>query len=75
MTRIDKIIFILTLFLSFFVVFLGSNIFGSSQPKSVIIEVNGEIYGKYDLGGEKTSNTLEITTKYGYNKTRIRRVI
>ena len=68
MTRIDKIIFIVTLFLSVFVIFLGSNILRVGEPKFVIIEVNGEIYGKYDLGGEKTSNTLEIKTKYGYNK-------
>lgn len=68
MKRADKIIFAVTLFVSVFAILFSNVFFSGKTAKHIVIEVDGKIYGKYDLPEEKNSNTLEINTKYGYNK-------
>lgn len=67
----DRIIFFITLILSLFVIIFSGLFFPEKKGETVVIEVNGEVYGRYDLKSEKSVNVLEINTKYGYNKIEI----
>ena len=68
MKRGDKVIFFTVLISSLLLILFTNYIFPKEKGKTVIIEVDGEIYGKYDFVSEKNTDTLEINTKYGYNK-------
>lgn len=67
MTRTDKAIFIFSVLLSLVLILFSNSVFKTDGRKTVIIEVDGEIYAKYDLDSEKEAKSLEINTKYGYN--------
>lgn len=68
MKKLDKLIFILTLVLSSLSIVFSGSLFKSDAGQTAVIEIDGEIYGKYDLESEKSDSVLEIKTKYGYNK-------
>ena len=68
MTKGDKIIFFSVLILSLFMILFSPGFLSKNVGKTVVIEVDGEIYGKYDFVAQKKPNVLEIKTKYGYNK-------
>ena len=67
MTRTDRAIFIFSVLLSLVLIIFSNSLFKTDGRKTVIIDVDGEIYAKYDLDGEKEAKSLEINTKYGYN--------
>ena len=68
MKRLDKVIFILTVVLSSLAIIFSGSSLKNDAGKTAVIEIDGEIYGTYDLDDEKNTDVLEIKTKYGYNK-------
>lgn len=68
MKTLDKTIFVLTLVLSSLAIVFSGSFLGNNAGKTAVIEVDGEIYAKYDLESKKDGDVLEINTKYGYNK-------
>lgn len=68
MTRADKIIFVLTILASLILILFSNVLLESSTAVYAIVEVDGNVYGKYELGREKNPKILEIETEYGYNK-------
>lgn len=60
--------FIITAALSLAAIAFTNVIFSAGAGRYAVVEVDGEIYGKYKLGERKSDNILEIRTKYGYNK-------
>ncbi len=68
MKRSDKLIFILTLVLSLVSIVFSGSLFKSDAGQTAVIEIDGKVYGKYDLESEKSESVLEIKTEYGYNK-------
>ena len=67
MTRWDKLIFFLLFGGAFVGFFLQSLLFCESGHLQAIIEVDGQLYGRYSLE-EKNGKTLAIRTEFGYNK-------
>jgi len=62
-TRLDIAICIITLVLS--LAAITAIVLPQKAGKIVVIEVDGKLYGRYDISGEKKE--VEIKSKYGYN--------
>jgi hypothetical protein len=46
-------------------------VFYKSSGEVVVIEVDGKLYGEYDLNTVEIPKTIEIETNYGYNNIKI----
>lgn len=70
MTRLDKLIFCVLIAFSVLSILFTNIIFAKKVADEVIVEVNGAEYGRYPLY-EKNGKTLDVKTKFGYNKIEI----
>ncbi|NLY43648.1 MAG: NusG domain II-containing protein [Clostridiaceae bacterium] len=71
MTKGDKIIIVLVMGISFISMFLVNTLFYGTAGKSIVIEVDGELYAKYNFNEITSAKHVEIRTQYGYNKIEI----
>lgn len=71
MTFGDKIVIIGMLILSLLFMFIINVFFYGDTGTSVLIEVDGKLYAKYNFNEINSSKYVEIRTKYGYNKVEI----
>ncbi len=67
MTRWDKLIFFLLFGGALVGFFLQSLLFSQTGNLQAVVEVDGQLYGRYSLE-EKNGKTLAIRTEFGYNK-------
>ncbi|MBR5156822.1 MAG: NusG domain II-containing protein [Clostridia bacterium] len=70
MTRLDKLIFCVLIVSSVLSILFTNIIFAKKTADEVIVEVNGEEYGRYPLY-EKNVKILDVKTEFGYNKIEI----
>lgn len=71
MTTADKIILVGMLFIAIISLFTVNIFFYGNTTTSVIIEVNGKNYAKYNFNNITSRKLIEIKTQYGYNKVEI----
>ncbi|WHH61059.1 NusG domain II-containing protein [Petroclostridium sp. X23] len=71
MTFGDKVIVVLMLAVSFAGMLIVNIFFYGQAGTSVVIEVNGQPYAKYNFNEITSSKYIEIQTQYGYNKVEI----
>lgn len=71
MTFGDKIIIGGILAVSIAGIFFVNIFLYGTERNSVIIEVNGQLYAKYDFNQITSNKFVEIKTQYGYNKVEI----
>ena len=66
MTRLDKGIFVFLLLASLVSIFLSGILFPRERGLYAVVELNGNLYGRYSLQ-EKEVQTLAIQSEFGYN--------
>lgn len=63
-TRLD----IAVILLVFAAAVLLIGLFRGGRGAAAVIEIDGKIYGRYNLSDYQEPREIEITTQYGYNK-------
>ena len=71
MTKGDNIVIVLVIGISFISMFLVNALFYGITGESIVIEVDGQLYGKYNFNEITSTKYIEIRTQYGYNKVEI----
>ncbi len=71
MTKWDKLLIIFVVIASLFGIFLVKYSAFNSGTKYVVIEVNGDEYKRISFGSNMVGKTIDINTKFGYNKIEI----
>ncbi len=71
MTRADKAIMIGMILISLISMFIVNIFFYGPAGTNVIVEVDGQLYAKYNFNNITSPKSIEINTRYGYNKVEI----
>ena len=68
MTKLDKIIFLTLIAASALAVLFTNVIFAGGAGETVVVEVDGKEYGRYELNRGKEAKILDVRTDFGYNR-------
>ena len=68
MTKTDKLIFWSVLLSAVFLLLFSNVIFSKTGGETIVIELGGKEYARYQQNALSQPKTLEIQTEFGYNK-------
>ncbi|EOC99832.1 NusG domain II-containing protein [Caldisalinibacter kiritimatiensis] len=68
MTKWDKVLIVFVILVSLLGLYFTKGNIANDKQLYALIKVNGEMYKKIALGPEMNEKTLEVRTKFGYNK-------
>ena len=68
MTKTDKLIFWSVLLSAVFLLLFSNVIFAKTGRETIVIELGGKEYARYQQDALSQPKTLEIQTEFGYNK-------